>query len=102
MALQVVCNGDMYRTGVSVMIPRLVGDLEVPVKTWADGWGRWHAEFPTSGNPRRDVHIARAAIGFEVACREGASAANYLSVTRDMRYVTVPYDGSTHYVEKAD
>lgn len=67
------------------------------VTTWADGFGSWHARFSTTDSTRRDAHVARVAIGYELACREGASAANGLHVRR--RYSRTELPGAVHYAE---
>ena len=85
------------RTRLGRIIVTVKGE-SVPVHTWADGFGRWHAEFQASENIRRDVTIAREAIAFEIACREGASAANHLSVVRMYRRADLPYH--RHYAER--
>ena len=56
----------------------------VYVNSWADGHGVWHAEFSTTDNTRRNAHVARVVIGHELACREGASAALWLKVGREL------------------
>lgn len=53
-------------------------------RTWADGYGRWHATVPTSGNPLRDANKARRLIIAELAQREGpAFEARAVHVTRN-------------------
>ena len=41
-------------------------------RTWADGYGRWHATVPVSGHPLRDANRARRLIIGELSQREGS------------------------------
>lgn len=53
-------------------------------RTWADGFGRWHASVPTSGHPLRDANRARRMIITELAQREGSTFdPRTVHVTRD-------------------
>lgn len=49
------------------------GPTNVTVRTWADGFGNWHAEFRPTGNAHWDARIAREAINYELAARSGLS-----------------------------
>lgn len=82
-----------------IIVTRKVGrdTTEIRVRTWADGYGAWHARFSTTDNARVDAHVAKLAISFELASREGASAANYLRVAP--RYSRTDLPGVRHYVE---
>ena len=40
------------------------------IGTWADGFGRWHARVPVSGNQAADSRLAHAAIMWELAQRD--------------------------------
>jgi hypothetical protein len=52
------------------------------VKTWADGFGVWHASVPLSGSASRDAMRARRQIRAELDAR-GVSEHYRLRVTRE-------------------
>lgn len=41
---------------------------------WADGFGRWHASVPLTGNPRQECAAARALIRAELVARHATPA----------------------------
>lgn len=68
---------------------------EPHVSTWADGYGRWHAVVPYTGNHMADAAAARRAIRAQLAQR-GEAHPNYrLRVSRER----VTGHGTAVYVE---
>lgn len=69
------------------------------VRTWADGFGRWHASVPVTGNPLADATTARNLIIAELAQREGPNfAPSAVHVTR----TKVTNHGTATYSERID
>ncbi len=66
-----VWNGTEY-AGVIERSYRGPLKLYPALRTWADGYGRWHATVPTSGHPLRDANRARRLIIDELSQREGS------------------------------
>jgi len=74
------------------------------VNTWADGFGRWHAEF-TEGDrdapAARLAHVARLAIAHELdqrAPRDAGPMLPHVRVVRMYRRTDLP--GHVHYAER--
>lgn len=63
---------------------------------WADGFGRWHASVPITGNPRSEAAHARRLIMAALVERSNGVDRPVFSVTREH----VTNHGTVHYVER--
>ncbi|HEX5522798.1 MAG TPA: hypothetical protein VFX53_05090 [Pedococcus sp.] len=69
------------------------------IKTWADGFGIWHASVPLTSDPISDARRARQQIVNELTEREGPTFdPSRVHVTREK----VTGHGTAIYVEKSD
>lgn len=72
-------------------------ELSMDIRTWADGFGNWHATVPLSTWSKADKRLAKAAIMWQIQSRQ------LVPLTRKgLQILYVGTDnGRRHYVESA-